>query len=141
MYNNSSYIKSVSYTHLDVYKRQDIEAKYGDGFDRFLQFIRTILVKEKARANLLDEFKEKVYDKKVLMRGKETFDLVAVSYTHLSGKSSRFLRINMLLNGLTHSLHNIIEGDTLDTPAHYNIPPVSYTHLEKGHIGTIMGTI
>lgn len=55
---------------------EDIEAKYGDGFDRFLQFIRTILVKEKARANLLDEFKEKVYDKKVLMRGKETFDLV-----------------------------------------------------------------
>ena len=37
-------------------------------------------------------------------------------------KSSRFLRINMLLNGLTNSLDNIIEGDTLDTPAHYNIP-------------------
>ena len=28
----------------------------------------------------------------------------------------------MLLNGLTNSLDNIIEGDTLDTPAHYNIP-------------------
>ena len=40
----------------------------------------------------------------------------------ISGKSSRFLRINMLLNGLTNSLDNIIEGDTLDTPAHYNIP-------------------
>lgn len=39
----------------------------------------------------------------------------------ISGKSSRFLRINMLLNGLTGSLDNIIEGDTLDTPAHYNI--------------------
>lgn len=40
----------------------------------------------------------------------------------ISGKSSRFLRINMLLNGLTGSLDNIIEGDTLETPAHYNIP-------------------
>lgn len=38
----------------------------------------------------------------------------------ISGKSSRFLRINMLLNGLTGSLDNIIEGDTLETPAHYN---------------------
>ena len=40
----------------------------------------------------------------------------------ISGKSSRFLRINMLLNGLTGSLDNIIEGDTLETPAHYNTP-------------------
>lgn len=40
----------------------------------------------------------------------------------ISGKSSRFLRINMLLNGLTGSLDNIIEGDTLETPAHYNVP-------------------
>lgn len=28
----------------------------------------------------------------------------------------------MLLNGLTGSLDNIIEGDTLETPAHYNTP-------------------
>ena len=28
----------------------------------------------------------------------------------------------MMLNGLTSSLDNIIEGDTLDTPAHYKIP-------------------
>ncbi|WP_026659815.1 HsdM family class I SAM-dependent methyltransferase [Butyrivibrio sp. AC2005] len=40
----------------------------------------------------------------------------------ISQKSSRFLRINMLLNGLTDSLDNIIEGDTLDTPAHYKKP-------------------
>ena len=39
----------------------------------------------------------------------------------ISNKSSRFLRINMLLNGLTESLHNIINGDTLETPAHYAI--------------------
>ena len=37
----------------------------------------------------------------------------------ISGKSSRFLRINMLLNGLTESLDNIIEGDTLLNPSHY----------------------
>ena len=37
----------------------------------------------------------------------------------ISQKSSRFLRINMLLNGLKESLENIIEGDTLESPSHY----------------------
>lgn len=55
--------------------------------------------------------------------GEGSFGDRAQVYTQdISGKSSRFLRINMLLNGLTNSLNNIIEGDTLDTPAHYNIP-------------------
>ena len=55
--------------------------------------------------------------------GKGSFGDKAHVYTQdISGKSSRFLRINMLLNGLTSSLDNIIEGDTLDTPAHYIIP-------------------
>ena len=39
----------------------------------------------------------------------------------ISQKSSRFLRINMLLNGLKESLKNIIEGDTLKNPAHFRI--------------------
>lgn len=55
--------------------------------------------------------------------GKGSFGDRAQVYTQdISGKSSRFLRINMLLNGLTNSLDNIIEGDTLDTPAHYVKP-------------------
>lgn len=37
----------------------------------------------------------------------------------ISQKSTRFLRLNMMLNGLTESLDNIIEGDTLLHPAHY----------------------
>lgn len=55
--------------------------------------------------------------------GEGSFGEKAQVYTQdISGKSSRFLRINMMLNGLTGSLDNIIEGDTLDTPAHYNTP-------------------
>lgn len=55
--------------------------------------------------------------------GKGSFGGKAQVYTQdISGKSSRFLRINMLLNGLTNSLDNIIEGDTLETPAHYRVP-------------------
>lgn len=55
--------------------------------------------------------------------GNGSFGEKAQVYTQdISGKSSRFLRINMMLNGLTSSLDNIIEGDTLDTPAHFNTP-------------------
>lgn len=60
---------------------EDIEGKHGEEFDRFLQFIRTILVQEKARTNLLEEFNEKIYylkspSKSRLKMGKETFELI-----------------------------------------------------------------
>lgn len=52
--------------------------------------------------------------------GNGKFGNKARVYTQdISQKSSRFLRINMLLNGLKESLENIIEGDTLETPAHF----------------------
>ena len=47
----------------------------------------------------------------------------AVVYTQdISTKSSRFLRLNMMLNGYTESLGNIVRGDTLESPAHFNVP-------------------
>ena len=49
----------------------------------------------------------------------------------ISQKSSRFLRINMLLNGLKESLENIIEGDTLTTPAHFKKPGDNTSGLKK----------
>lgn len=57
-------------------KWEEIEGELGDDFDRFLSFIRTILVKEKARLNLLDEFEENIYKKGLLKKGKETIDLI-----------------------------------------------------------------
>lgn len=52
--------------------------------------------------------------------GNGTFGNKARVYTQdISQKSTRFLRLNMMLNGLTESLDNIIEGDTLLSPAHY----------------------
>lgn len=60
---------------------EEIEGKHGDDFDRFLQFLRTILVQEKARANLLEEFNDKIYQVKSsktprLRLGKDTLDFV-----------------------------------------------------------------
>lgn len=52
--------------------------------------------------------------------GEGTFGNKARVYTQdISQKSSRFLRLNMLLNGLTESLNNIIKGDSMLEPAHY----------------------
>lgn len=56
----------------------------------------------------------------------------AIVYTQdISNKSSRFLRINLLLNGLTDSLHNVIQGDTLLRPAHYTVEHEQTSGLKK----------
>jgi type I restriction enzyme M protein len=38
----------------------------------------------------------------------------------ISQKSSEFLRLNLILNNLVHSLHNVIKGNTLTKPHHKN---------------------
>ena len=54
--------------------------------------------------------------------GKGKFGNRARVYTQdVSTKSTRFLRLNMMLNGLTESLDNIVQGDSLLTPSQYNV--------------------
>lgn len=56
----------------------------------------------------------------------------AIVYTQdISNKSTRFLRLNMMLNGMTESLGNIIQGDTLLKPAHYNVEHEATSGLKK----------
>jgi len=67
---------------------EEAEGELGDDFDRFLNHLRTILLKDKARLNLLDEFEHKIYNPRekdkatgqmkppLLSKGKETFELV-----------------------------------------------------------------
>lgn len=93
---NSDILKSLN---LDVVTSEKDKAKYallweetenalGDEFDRFLGHIRTILVKEKARAGLLQEFEEKIYKPRtkkssvLLEKGKATFDMVGRHRKH-----------------------------------------------------------
>lgn len=75
-------------------KWEELESELGEDFDRFLSFIRTIVVKEKARLNLLQEFEDKIYNPQekdkstgqlkpaLLKRGKETFDLLDRYFKH-----------------------------------------------------------
>ncbi|MBR2928818.1 MAG: N-6 DNA methylase [Oscillospiraceae bacterium] len=56
----------------------------------------------------------------------------AIVYTQdISKKSTRFLRLNMMLNGKSESLGNIIRGDTLESPAHYNVEHEPDSGLKK----------
>ena len=92
---NSDILKSMNIGALEIEKEkssyakmwEEAEGELGDDFDRFLNYIRTILVKDKARTNLLQEFEEKIYASKgkgkstgdrtpLLKKGRETFKLV-----------------------------------------------------------------
>jgi uncharacterized protein with ParB-like and HNH nuclease domain len=56
---------------------EEIENSLGsDGFERFLSFLRTILVKDKARFNLVEEFERNVYGKGILQRGETTIKFI-----------------------------------------------------------------
>lgn len=55
---------------------EELEGEFGpDEFDRFLGHLRTIIVKEKARENLLKEF-EKIYHDKLMEKGEQTLQMV-----------------------------------------------------------------
>lgn len=103
---------------------EQAEGELGDDFDRFLNHLRTILVKEKARLSLLQEFEEKIYDPKerdkasgnnkpaLLKKGKDTFQLVERYLKHyrvllggnnydVMGRSFRFDNlVRFMLTGL-----------------------------------------
>lgn len=98
---NSDILKAQNLQHVPDADRikygikwEEWETELEEDFDRFLSFIRTIVVKEKARLGLLQEFEEKIYSPRekdkstgllkpaLLKRGKETFDLLDKYYKH-----------------------------------------------------------
>ena len=99
---NSDILKSMNLGALDnevdkiKYAKiwEQAEGELGDDFDRFLNHIRTILVKEKARLSLLQEFEDKIYNPKekdkatgqkkpiLLHKGKDTFVLIEKYLNH-----------------------------------------------------------
>jgi len=93
---NSDILKSMN---LGALEQEEEKVKYakmwekaenelGDDFDRFLHHVRTILVKDKPRLSLLQEFEDKIYNPKerdkatgrkkpvLLRKGRETFELI-----------------------------------------------------------------
>jgi uncharacterized protein with ParB-like and HNH nuclease domain len=103
-------------------KWEEWEGELGDGFDVFLSQLRAVLVKDKARLSLLQEFDDNIYSTKVfdkktksyvdrkplLNRGRETFQFVENYYKHYQqifsgnncdlGNSWKFDNLIVLLN-------------------------------------------
>jgi len=106
---------------------EEAEGELGDDFDRFLNYIRTILVKEKARLNLLEEFEQKIYNPRekekatgnmkpaLLKKGKPTFELIerylkhydtlmgGGNFTETGGSFAFDNLVNVMLKGLPSS--------------------------------------
>lgn len=94
---------------------EEAEGELGDDFDRFLNHVRTVLVKDKARLNLLQEFEDKIYDPKerdkgtgqkkpvLLCKGRDTFVLIEKYLEHY----------RTLLGGQNHDETGNFEFDNL----------------------------
>lgn len=99
---------------------ENIEGKHGEDFDRFLAFTRTILVKEKARINLLEEFENNIYRKGKLQIGKETIELL-IHYDEIYGEI-----IELENNDLSNEYKNLITIMKIGLPSEDWIPPLLY---------------
>ena len=57
-------------------KWEEVESYFGEDFDKFLSHLQSILVKEKARLSLLDEFEKNIFTIGKIKKGEEFFNLV-----------------------------------------------------------------
>lgn len=138
---NSDILKSLNLGELETEKEkvkyaqlwEEAESALGDDFDRFLNHVRTLLVKEKARLNMLQEFEDKIYDPKekdkstgkpksaLLKKGKDTFQYI-----------ERYLKhYNQLLGGGNYdetggsfTFDNLVRVMSIGLPSTDWIPPL-----------------
>lgn len=78
---NADIIKSENLqqcSDIDRYAKRwdEYQDYFGDDFDRFLSYLRTMIVKERAKVNLLDEYEKRVFSTGKISRGDEFFKAV-----------------------------------------------------------------
>lgn len=112
---------------------EEAEGELGDEFDRFLNHVRTILVKERARLSLLREFEDKIYDPKeidkktrqrkppLLKRGKDTFALIEKYLGHYKNLLGG---VNFDDTGGSYEFDNLVKVMLVGLPATDWIPPL-----------------
>ena len=140
---NSDILKSINLGAVDSEAEktqyatmwEDAESTLGDGFDRFLNFIRSILVKDKARLSLLKEFEDKIYSPKerdkstgilkpqLLKKGRDTFEIVKKYLAHYS---AIFDKTHEDLFGGSYEFDNLLKIMNYGMPASDWIPPLLY---------------
>lgn len=102
---------------------EETESNFGrDEFDRLLSFLRTILVKEKARENILKEFEEKIYNAKpqLLSKGKGTMDLLKI-YAEIY---DQLIVFNNTPSSISKEFKNLITIMKYGLPSTDWIPPL-----------------
>lgn len=121
---------------------EESEGELGDDFDRFLNYIRTILVKEKARLNLLDEFEHKIYNPRekdratgqqksaLLKKGKETFELIE---RYLKIYNSLFENDNYSHTDNTFRFDNLLKVMLTGLPSTDWVPPLLRYYEKFGY--------
>jgi hypothetical protein len=108
--NNSDIIKSqnlqvCSEIEVTRYAKswESMQEVLGDDFDRFLSYVRTILVKEKAKSSLLDEFEKFVFETGKIKQGPAFFQYIEkayTAYTDLFEDTSKLISENIELKNL-----------------------------------------
>lgn len=140
---NSDILKSINLGELELnsdkikYAKlwEEAEGELEDDFDRFLNHVRTVLVKEKARLNLLQEFEDKIYKPKekdkstgkikppLLSKGKNTFVFVERYLKHykelLSGNNYEITKSFAFDNLLKVMLTGLPATDWIPPLLHY----------------------
>ena len=103
-------------------KWEELEQKYGERFDRFLNFIRTMKLKEKARKNLLEEFEEKIYKKGMMTYGKESIDYFRTT----SDNYYKLITFDINLKELDNHYKNLVTIMKTGFNSEDWIPPLLY---------------
>lgn len=103
-------------------KWEELEQKYGERFDRFLNFIRTMKLKEKARKNLLEEFEEKIYKKGTMIYGKESIDYFRTT----SDNYDKLITFDINLKELDNHYKNLVTIMKTGFNSEDWIPPLLY---------------
>jgi uncharacterized protein with ParB-like and HNH nuclease domain len=104
------------------------EGELEDNFDRFLNHLRTILVKEKARSDLLKEYEDNIYGKTppLLEKGKKTFDFIE---DHLKNYQQITVENNYNITN-DYRFYNLIKIMLVSLPSTDWIPPLLHYYEE-----------
>lgn len=148
---NSDILKSINIGALETQPEkekyakmwEEAEGELDDDFDRFLNHIRTILVKERPRLNLLREFEDKIYNPKekdkvtqqpkppLLKKGSKTFEYIGRYLGHY----------NTLLGGQNNynifssfKFDNLIRVMSVGLPGTDWVPPLLRCFDKFGYI-------
>lgn len=111
---------------LYVKKWDALDSKYGKEFDRFLSFIRTILVKKNITKSLHKEFEEYIYGNEILQPGVSTINFLE-RYNDIYS-----ILIEKTDNTLGNDISNLIEIMNIGFPSKDWIPPILYFYDKFG---------